>query len=60
MQVQRRADSRALILDAAVQCLVEDGYRSTTTVAIQARAGVSRERLLPLRPRARGYGRPRR
>ncbi|MGQ0574237.1 MAG: TetR/AcrR family transcriptional regulator [Pseudonocardia sp.] len=45
-QVQRRADSRALILDAAVECLVEDGYRGTTTVTIQARAGVSRGRLL--------------
>lgn len=45
-QVQRRADSRALILDAAVSCLVEDGYRDTTTVIIQARAGVSRGRLL--------------
>lgn len=45
-QVQRRADSHALILDAAVRCLVEMGYHDTTTVAIQARAGVSRGRLL--------------
>ncbi len=42
----RSADSRALILDAAVHCLAEQGYAATTTLAIQARAGVSRGRLL--------------
>lgn len=45
-QVQRRADSRALILEAAVRALVEEGYRNATTVTVQARAGVSRGRLL--------------
>jgi AcrR family transcriptional regulator len=45
-QGERRASSHALILDAAVRCLVEDGYAGTTTVTIQARAGVSRGRLL--------------
>jgi AcrR family transcriptional regulator len=45
-QGQRSADSRALILDAALRSLVEDGYRRTTTVTIQSRAGVSRGRLL--------------
>lgn len=45
-QGQRTADSRSLILDAALTALVEDGYRRTTTVTIQARAGVSRGRLL--------------
>ncbi|MGD9531839.1 MAG: TetR/AcrR family transcriptional regulator [Pseudonocardia sp.] len=45
-QVQRRADSRALILDAAVRTLVEEGHRGATTVTIQSRAGVSRGRLL--------------
>ena len=45
-QGERRASSQALILDAAVSGLVEDGYAHTTTVAIQARAGVSRGRLL--------------
>jgi AcrR family transcriptional regulator len=45
-QGERRASSHALILDAAVRCLVEDGYVGTTTVTIQARAGVSRGRLL--------------
>lgn len=45
-QEQRTADSRQIILDAALAGLVQDGYRQTTTVAIQARAGVSRGRLL--------------
>ncbi|HVV07650.1 TetR/AcrR family transcriptional regulator [Amycolatopsis sp.] len=42
----RSADSRALILDAAVDCLVELGYAGASTLAIQAKAGVSRGRLL--------------
>jgi AcrR family transcriptional regulator len=45
-QASRRASSHALILDAAVELLVERGYSGTTTVAIQDRAGVSRGRLL--------------
>lgn len=45
-QEERRASSHALILDAALRSLVEDGYTGTTTVTIQARAGVSRGRLL--------------
>ncbi len=44
--MDRSAGSRALILDAAVNCLAEKGYADTTTLAIQARAGVSRGRLL--------------
>ena len=43
---KRAADSRLLILDAAVACLVEDGYAGASTLAVQARAGVSRGRLL--------------
>jgi AcrR family transcriptional regulator len=43
---ERTADSRALILDAAVDCLVEHGYSGASTLAIQAKAGVSRGRLL--------------
>ncbi|GAA3183797.1 TetR/AcrR family transcriptional regulator [Blastococcus jejuensis] len=43
---ERTADSRLLILDAAVACLVEDGYSGASTLAVQARAGVSRGRLL--------------
>lgn len=44
--VERRADSRTLILEAAVQALVDHGYRGATTVVIQQLAGVSRGRLL--------------
>ena len=43
---QRTSDSRQRILDAAVACLVESGYAGTTTLTIQARAEVSRGRLL--------------
>lgn len=43
---ERTATSRARILDAAVACLVESGYVGATTLRIQARAGVSRGRLL--------------
>src|SRR5215207_7340956 len=43
---ERTADSRLLILDAAVACLVEDGCAGASTLRIQARAGVSRGRLL--------------
>jgi AcrR family transcriptional regulator len=42
----RTADSRLLILDAAVDCLVEEGYAGASTLAVQARAGISRGRLL--------------
>lgn len=43
---QRTADSRTQILDAAVACLIENGYAGATTLQIQGRAGVSRGRLL--------------
>ncbi|MFC4001199.1 TetR/AcrR family transcriptional regulator [Prauserella oleivorans] len=43
---ERSADSRVLILDAAVDCLIEHGYAGASTLAIQAKAGVSRGRLL--------------
>jgi AcrR family transcriptional regulator len=45
-QQQRRGQTRALILNAAVECLVAQGYERTTTVTVQARAGVTRGRLL--------------
>lgn len=45
-RTERTADSRTLILDAAVACLAEEGYTATTTLSIQARAGVSRGRML--------------
>lgn len=38
--------TRQQILDAAVECLAEFGYAGTTTVAVQARAGITRGRLL--------------
>jgi AcrR family transcriptional regulator len=43
---ERTADSRQLILDATLDCLLENGYARTTTLTIQARAGISRGRLL--------------
>nr|MDT0663714.1 helix-turn-helix domain-containing protein [Micromonospora sp. DSM 115978] len=43
---QRTSDSRALILDAAVECLVEGGYAAATTLRVQSLAGFSRGRLL--------------
>lgn len=45
-QAERSLASRTRILDAAVACLLEDGYARTNTLSIQARAGVSRGRLL--------------
>jgi AcrR family transcriptional regulator len=45
-QAERSLASRNRILDAAVACLLEDGYARTNTLTIQARAGVSRGRLL--------------
>ncbi|WP_328474964.1 TetR/AcrR family transcriptional regulator [Actinoplanes sp. NBC_00393] len=42
-----RADrTRSLILDAAVTCLLRDGYARTSTISIQAEAGMSRGRML--------------
>jgi AcrR family transcriptional regulator len=43
---RRTRVSRIRILDAAVQCLVEDGYSRASTLAIQRRAEVTRGRLL--------------
>lgn len=45
-RVSRGSATRTLILDAAVECLVAEGYERTTTIAVQLRAGVSRGRLL--------------
>jgi AcrR family transcriptional regulator len=42
-----RADlTRSLVLDAAVTCLLRDGYARTSTISIQAEAGMSRGRML--------------
>jgi AcrR family transcriptional regulator len=40
-QAQRRATTRAALLDAAVACLVEEGYAALTTRNVAERAGVS-------------------
>jgi AcrR family transcriptional regulator len=40
-QAERREASRAALLDAAVDCLVEDGYAGLTTRRVAERAGVS-------------------
>ncbi len=41
-QAERRAATRGALLDATIDCLVEDGYAGTTTTRIVERAGVSR------------------
>ncbi len=41
-QAERRATTRAALLDATVTCLAECGYAGTTTTEIVRRAGVSR------------------
>lgn len=39
---KRAADTRAALLDAAIECLVERGYAATTTIETARRARVSR------------------
>ena len=41
-QEERSATTRHAVLDATIECLIEHGYRGTTTTAIHERAGVSR------------------
>jgi AcrR family transcriptional regulator len=41
-QAERTATTRARLLDAALECLVELGYGGTTTTEVADRAGVSR------------------
>ncbi len=41
-QAERSAATRAALLDAAVACLVEEGYAATTTARVAERAGVTR------------------
>lgn len=41
-QEERSASTRALLLDATIECLMELGYSATTTTVIAERAGVSR------------------
>jgi AcrR family transcriptional regulator len=40
-QAERRAATRAALLDATIACLVEDGYARTTTRRIAERAGLT-------------------
>lgn len=46
LQGKRSRASRQQILDAAVQCLIEQGYAGASTLRIQELAGISRGRLL--------------
>ena len=41
-QAERSATTRQALLDATLECLVEDGYANTTTARVAERAGVSR------------------
>lgn len=41
-QAERSAQTRGLLLDAALDCLAEFGYAGTTTTIVASRAGVSR------------------
>lgn len=45
-QAQRRDEMRRVLLDAAVDSLIEHGFAGTTTLEVQRRAGVSRGALL--------------
>jgi AcrR family transcriptional regulator len=41
-QAERSAATREALLNATLECLVEDGYANTTTARVAERAGVSR------------------
>jgi AcrR family transcriptional regulator len=41
-QAQRSAATREALLDATIDCLIEEGYASTTTSRVSERAGLSR------------------
>ena len=45
-QAQKSAATRNAILDSAIACIVEFGYRGTTTTAIAQKAGLSRGAML--------------
>lgn len=46
-QAERRAETRAALLDATIECLVTYGYAKTTTGRIAELAGVSRGAQIP-------------
>ncbi len=39
---ERSAETRARLLDAAIECLIEEGYAAMSTTEVVARAGLSR------------------
>src|ERR1700710_1489395 len=41
-QAERSAATRQALLDATLECLVQDGYANTTTSRVAERAGLSR------------------
>ncbi len=41
-QEERSAETRARLLDATIECLIDRGYAGTTTTVVAERAGVSR------------------
>ena len=45
-QAQKSASTRNAILDSAINCIVELGYRGATTTAIATKAGLSRGAML--------------
>jgi len=45
-QKERRDETRRVVLDATVECLMDVGFAKTTTLEVQRRAGVSRGALL--------------
>lgn len=45
-QAERSAATRQVLLDAAIQCLFEHGYGTTTTILVAEAAGVSRGAML--------------
>lgn len=47
VQARRRAETRAALLDATIDCLVTYGYAKTTTGRVADRAGLSRGAQLP-------------
>jgi len=54
-QAERRATTRAALLDAALQCLVEDGYAGLTTRKVAERAGVSQGTQMHYFPTRAGF-----
>ena len=54
-QAERREASRAALLDAAVDCLIEDGYARLTTRRVAERAGVSQGTQMHYFPTKTGF-----